>query len=292
MTRFQIRLSSADRKLLFLQVDFRLVPMLSILYLISQLDRANIGNAKIEGMDKDLHLTGVQYNIALSLFFVPYILFEVPSNILLKRCTRPSIYLGLLVTSWGIVMTCHGFVKNFSTLMVVRMMLGILEAGFYPGAVYLCTFWYMPKELASRISIFYCFSALSGAFSGLLAAGIAEMDGLAGYSGWRWIFILEGILTVLLGLSCFWLLIDSPRLSPGWMTPDEIRYLELQIFIKQGGVMVDKTKDKLHWDDLKSVLKEPRNWGQGYLLFCCSACSYGLSCRKTINIALLFFLES
>lgn len=93
--------------------------MLSVLYLISQLDRANIGNAKIEGMDKDLKLTGVQYNIALSLFFVPYILFEIPSNILLKKFSRPSVYLGALVTSWGVTMMCDGFVKNFAGLMVV-----------------------------------------------------------------------------------------------------------------------------------------------------------------------------
>lgn len=249
--------------------------MLSILYLISQLDRANIGNAKIEGMDKDLNLSGVQYNIALSLFFVPYILFEIPSNILLKRFSKPSIYLGSLVMSWGVIMMCHGFVKNFAGLMVVRMMLGVLEAGFYPGAVYLCTFWYMPKELATRISIFYCFSALSGAFSGLLAAGIAQMDGVAGYRGWQWIFILEGIMTVVLGAMCFFLLIDSPRLSHKWLSPAEIRYLELQLFIKQGGRFSDESEGSNDWSDFKAVVTNPRMWGQAYILLCISACSYG-----------------
>lgn len=121
--------------------DWRLVPMLACLYLISQLDRANIGNAKIEGLDKDLGLSGVQYNICNSIFFVPYVLLEVPSNVLLKKFSRPSVYLGILVTSWGIVMTCHGFVKNFPGLLILRLILGSLEAGFYPGAVYLCTFW-------------------------------------------------------------------------------------------------------------------------------------------------------
>lgn len=121
--------------------DWRLVPMLACLYLISQLDRANIGNAKIEGLDKDLGLSGVQYNICNSIFFIPYVLLEVPSNVLLKKFSRPSVYLGILVTSWGIVMTCHGFVKNFPGLLILRLILGSLEAGFYPGAVYLCTFW-------------------------------------------------------------------------------------------------------------------------------------------------------
>ena len=115
--------------------------MLACLYLISQLDRANIGNAKIEGLDKDLGLSGVQYNICNSIFFIPYVLLEVPSNVLLKKFSRPSVYLGILVTLWGIVMTCHGWVKNFPGLLVLRLVLGSLEAGFYPGAVYLCTFW-------------------------------------------------------------------------------------------------------------------------------------------------------
>ena len=126
--------------------------MLAILYLISHLDRANIGNAKIEGLVTDLKLDDIQYNIVLSLFFLPYILLEIPSNILLKRFKRPSVYLGILVTMWGIIMTLHGVVQNFGGLLAVRMLLGVFEAGFYPGAVYLCTFWYMPRQLATRIA--------------------------------------------------------------------------------------------------------------------------------------------
>lgn len=272
--------------------------MLACLYLISQLDRANIGNAKIEGLDKDLGLSGVQYNICNSIFFVPYVLLEVPSNILLKKFSRPSIYLGILVTSWGIVMTCHGFVKNFPGLLVLRLILGSLEAGFYPGAVYLCTFWCksshvcptpwspakfasdMPKELATRISIFYCASSLSGAFSGLLAAGIAEMDGVGGYSGWQWIFILEGLLTIALGVMTFFLLVDSPRLSGKWLNPEEIRYLELQTFIKQGGRMNEEKESRFHWGDFKAVVTNPRIYGQAYILLAISACSYGKQIYK------------
>ncbi|KAG2413099.1 hypothetical protein HFD88_010658 [Aspergillus terreus] len=202
-----------SRKRVFRKVDVRLVPMLAVLYLICHIDRANIGNAKIEGMIEDLNMTGVQYNTVLSIFFVPYVLLEVPSNILLKKFKRPSTYLGILVLSWGIVMTCTGLVKNFGGLMAVRVLLGIFEAGFFPGAIYLCSYWYMPKDLALRISYFYCASALSGAFSGLLAAAIARMDGVGGVEGWRWIFILEGLATVAIGVACFFMLIDTPALS-------------------------------------------------------------------------------
>ncbi|KAK5798724.1 hypothetical protein VI817_005014 [Penicillium citrinum] len=261
------------RKSTFRKVDARLVPMLAVLYLISHIDRANIGNAKIEGMVEDLGMTGVQYNTVLSIFFVPYVLLEVPSNILLKKFKRPSTYLGILVLSWGIVMTCTGLVQNFGGLMATRVLLGVFEAGFFPGAIYLCSYWYMPKDLALRISYFYCASALSGAFSGLLAAAIALMDGVGGLEGWRWIFILEGLASVVLGVACFFFLIDTPSLSSRWLSPDEIRYLELSMFIKQGGTSVEETSFKIK--DLKMVLTNWRVYVQAYFLLCQSALSYG-----------------
>jgi fucose permease len=101
--------------------------MLAILYLVSHIDRANIGNAKIEGLVEDLNLTGVQWNIVLSVFFVPYVLLEVPSNMLLKKFERPSLYLGILVTAWGIIMTMMGVVRNFTGLLITRILLGTFE---------------------------------------------------------------------------------------------------------------------------------------------------------------------
>lgn len=133
----------------------------------------------------------------------------------------------------------------------------------------------MPKYLATRISYFYCASALSGAFSGLLAAGIAQMDGVGGYEGWRWIFLLEGIATVILGISCFFLLIDTPALSTRWLTPEEIRYLEISMFIKQGGTFQQESGNKMR--DVKKVLSNWRVYVQAYFLCCQSALSYGRS---------------
>ncbi|KAJ5773865.1 hypothetical protein N7457_008761 [Penicillium paradoxum] len=256
------------------KVDIRLVPMLAVLYLVSHLDRANIGNAKIAGMTEDLGLSGIQYNIALSLFFIPYVLLEVPSNIILKKFSRPSVYLGILIVSWGIIMTLTGVVQNFGGLVAARIFLGVFEAGFFPGAVYLCSFWYMPRQLATRLSWFYCASALSGAFSGLLAAGLTEMDGVGGYEGWRWIFLIEGLLTVVLGVACFFLLVDSPKLSGRWLDQEEIRYLEIQHFIKEGG----RFKDEQKASSLKDVKAVMLNWRMhllAYILIGQGACSYG-----------------
>ncbi|KAK7214671.1 hypothetical protein V2G26_002674 [Clonostachys chloroleuca] len=167
------------------KIDIRLIPMLAFLYLISFLDRANIGNAKIEGLMEDLKLDGTKYNIALSIFFVPYILLEVPSNTLLLKFKRPSTYLAILVTTWGVVITLTGIVQNFAGLVVCRLLLGVFEAGFFPGAVYLISRWYLPHESQVRIALFYTASALAGAFSGLLAFGISKLNGLGKLEGWR-----------------------------------------------------------------------------------------------------------
>lgn len=166
------------------------------------------------------------------------------------------------------------------------------RAGFFPGAVYLCTFWYMPKDLASRLAFFYCASSISGAFSGLLAAAIAQMNGVGGYAGWRWIFIIEGLATIVLGIFSFFLLIDSPRLSTRWLDEEEIRFLELQRIVKEGGVSREEEGEqkKFRWHDLGGVLATWRLYVQAFFLFCQSACSYGeyltqdLSCLWTSNI--------
>ena len=152
----------------------------------------------------------------------------------------------------------------------------MFEAGFFPGAVYLCTFWYMPKDLAARISWFYCFSALSGAFSGMAAAGIAQMDGVGGYEGWRWIFLIEGMITVILGVATFFVLVDTPALGHKWLRQEEIRFLEVQRFIKQGGRFQDESKEQnFIWRDLKASLSDWRLWLLTWVQFCQSAMAYG-----------------
>ncbi|KAB8238726.1 major facilitator superfamily domain-containing protein [Aspergillus alliaceus] len=176
---------------------------------------------------------------------------------MLRTFSRPSVYLGVLIVSWGIIMTLTGVVQNFAGLMVTRVLLGIFDQ------------WYMPKDLSTRLAYFYCASALSGAFSGLLAAAIAKMDGVGGYEGWRWIFILEGLVTVILGVACFFFLIDSPLLSSRWLEPDEIRFLELQKFIKEGGPFKNEEQDKnqrSRWKDLVVVMSNWRMYILAYIL--------------------------
>ncbi|CAI7669149.1 unnamed protein product [Penicillium crustosum] len=256
---FLANFSDERRRKCIRKVDWRLCSVLMILYLCSYIDRANIGNAKIEGLLPDLNMSGTQYNIALAIFFVPYVLCEVPSNILLGKFKKPSVYLGLLTFTWGTVITLTGLVQSFSALCATRFLLGIFEAGFFPGAVW----------LVSRCS-------LSGAFSGLLAFGLTKMDGIGGYAGWRWIFIVEGAASVLLAFVCFFCLVDSPQLSTKWLEPDEIRYLLLRKQAERGRIVVDENADKFDWKTLFSVFKDSHLYLQVLNIWSNTVPNYGL----------------
>ncbi|KAF5012771.1 hypothetical protein FDECE_1191 [Fusarium decemcellulare] len=240
-------------------VDWNLIPLLTFLYLMSYIDRTNIGNVKIEGIMDDLDLSGNRFNVAQCIFFAPYCLFEIPSNWILTRVKRPSWYLGGLVISWGLVMTFSGFVQSYESLLVVRFMLGLTEAGFYPGALYLISNWYMPGEIQMRVACFYSASAAAGAFSGLLAFAIAKLDGVGGYRGWRWIFLLEGAVSVLGGIVCLLCLPDTPALSTRFLNQEEIRYLEtrkrtVQRINQEARTEEDGSGHRFPWKVLRSVL--------------------------------------
>ena len=180
--------TTTPRKLIT-RVDIRLIPVLSVLYLLAFLDRTNIANAAVFGLAKDLGLKSNEFNTALTIFFVPYIIFEIPSNIILKRL-RPHVWLASCMFVFGLVTICQGLVQNYSGLLATRFFLGLAETGMFPGSFYLIGMWYKRSEAQKRYSFFFGSTSLAGAFGGLLASAIGKMDGMRGYLGWRWIFIL------------------------------------------------------------------------------------------------------
>ncbi|KAF5589555.1 nicotinamide mononucleotide permease [Fusarium pseudocircinatum] len=192
------------------KVDRNLVPILFLLFLCAFIDRINIGNARIQGLEADLNMSGEDYNVALFTFFILYILLEVPCNILLKNM-RPSLFLSAIMTGWGIVTICQGLTQSFAGLIACRVIIGGLEAGFFPACVYLLSMYYCRHELQWRFNLFFSASIVAGAFSGLLAYAIAHMEGIAGYGGWRWIFIIEGAATVVIAIWSYWMIPDWPE---------------------------------------------------------------------------------
>ncbi|KAK6209132.1 hypothetical protein LQW54_006586 [Pestalotiopsis sp. IQ-011] len=214
-----------DEKKILRKMDMRLIPMLALLYLLSFLDRGNIGNAKIEGLQEDLNMTSDQYNWCLTVFFFSYAAFEVPSNLLLKKL-RPSRWLPLIMVAWGIVMTLMGIVRSYSGLLAARFFLGVAEAGLFPGCA--LTMWYCRHEIQLRQAMFFSAASIAGAFSGLLAFGISKMDGVGNLEGWRWIFILEGIATVIIAVLAFFCLHDFPETAK-FLTEEERAFVVFRL---------------------------------------------------------------
>ncbi|KAF9483280.1 MFS general substrate transporter [Pholiota conissans] len=219
-------LTEEQERKLWRKVDFRLMPILSLMYLLSFLDRVlmtELGNARLQGLQSQLHLTGNQYNIALTMYFVPYCLCECPANLVLKKF-RPSRWLPGITLTYRGIRTLMGLVKNYPQLVGCRIALGIAEAGLFPGVVYYLTLWYPRHQLQLRIGLFFGAASLAGAFSGLLAFAISFMSGTQGLLGWSWIFILEGIATVAVGLLAFLVLVDFPATAK-FLTPEERAFI-------------------------------------------------------------------
>ena len=164
-------------------------------------------------------MLGNDYNIALFIFFIPYILLEVPCNILLKKL-RPSVWLSSIMFGWAVITICQGVTQSFAGLVVCRVLLGVFEAGFFPGAIYLISMYYKRHELQLRVNAFFSASILAGAFSGLLAYAIANMGCIEGYAAWRWIFIIEGCCTAVIAAVSYFVIPDWPE-TAGFLKPEE-----------------------------------------------------------------------
>ena len=173
--------------------------------LFSFIDRSNIGNARLAGLPQDLGIeSGTSFNLALLVFYVPYILVDVPSNLLLKRA-RAGVYLPLLITAWGAVCTCVGFTKSFAGLVVCRVLLGVFEGGILGGVIIYLAMFYRRHEMLYRSGLFYCAAPLSGAFGGLLASALGLIE-FGGYVKWPWIFFSEFFyFYLILFFLLFWL---------------------------------------------------------------------------------------
>lgn len=240
--------AAIDRKLMW-RVDLHLVPWLSLLYLMSFLDRTNIGNARLAGLQKDLNMTDPNYNMSLTIFFISYALCEPATNALLKRLTPRIFFTGIIIV-WGIIQTLMGICHNYEGLLAARFFLGVAEAGLFPGVNYYLSCWYKGSEIGVRSAVFFSAAALAGSFGGLLAAAIAQMHGIAGVPGWAWIFIIEGIATVFVGIFCWWLVFDWPE-TARFLTPDDrVRVQRRLIMSRQGKTAEDF--DKRHmWEAVK-----------------------------------------
>ncbi|KAM0550196.1 hypothetical protein ACHAPJ_009044 [Fusarium lateritium] len=223
------------------KLDARLLCCVWLIYIMNFLDRNNIAAAKVAGLDKSLGLSQSQYSTAVSILFIGYVLMQIPSNIFLAQL-RPSIYIPCCMATWGLLSTLTGVVHSFAGLAVIRFFLGVIEAAFFPGALFLISSWYKRSELGFRGALLFTATQLGSAFSGLISAGVQSgLDGARGLESWRWLFFIEGSITIFIALVSVLILPDWPS-TTRWLSAKERAVAEWRLISDAGQVDEDDEK--------------------------------------------------
>ncbi|KAI4293908.1 MFS general substrate transporter [Schizophyllum commune Tattone D] len=200
----------------------RRMSILILIYILNYIDRNNAAAARLRGFEEDLGLQGSQFATVLSILYIGYITMQVPSNMFLNHMGRPSLYMGCCMAVWGLLSMATGLATNFYGVVVTRFFIGVSECAFFPGALFLISKWYKRNELSQRTAMLVCGSLISSAFGSLIASGILDlMEGVWGYRAWRWLFFVEGGMTVVVAIISIFVLPDFPENSSGWITPEE-----------------------------------------------------------------------
>ncbi|KAI3337215.1 MFS general substrate transporter [Xylariaceae sp. AK1471] len=267
-----------EAKRIVRKIDRRLLVTIGFMYCVSLIDRTNISAAAIAGLIEDLKLTGDRYSIVTLVFFTAYIVFQPTSTVIVRKI-GPRIHLATITTAWGALMLGMGFVKTYGQITALRVIIGLFEAGFFPSAVYLLSTWYTRYELGRRYGIFYVIGSVTSAFSGILAFGLIQLEGRGGLRGWRWIFIFEGILTIVLGIGGYWLLVDFPdsnRKTWKFLSQSERAWVVRRVNADRGDAITPKF-------ELRKFLGAGLDW---------KVWAYGLIAfgSTTMSYALAFFL--
>ncbi|KAL4797889.1 major facilitator superfamily domain-containing protein [Aspergillus venezuelensis] len=245
--------------------------------MFNYLDRSNIAQAHLDDLEEDLNLQGTDFNVAVSILNVGYMLAQLPSNMIITR-VRPCIYLPCCVMVWSCVSAVTAGVTSFSGLVAVRFFLGIVEAPFFPGGFYVVSSWYTQKELALHTAILYSGLILATAFSGLIAAGIfAGLDGARGLTGWQWLFIIEGAGSFLAAMVAMVLLPDYTKSKSGsgqrLLTPQERQMAASRIAADRVSV---PEADRSVWYGVSLEIKDFRTW-IFFLMLCSNHTAYGFN---------------
>lgn len=257
------------------KIDLRIFPIMVMLFILNFIDRNNFANARLRGLQTDLHLSDVQYATCLSILLVGYVVFQLPFNMILNSTTKPSWYLCTCVAVWGVISAATGATRNAAGALACRFFLGCAEASFFPGSLYYLSRWYTSKEMQLRVTVLNVGNLAAQAFGSLIAAGIlADMDGLRGLAGWRWLFVVEGCLTVAVSIVAVFFLPQYPSTTP-WLSADEKRMAEARLAVDSASEP-DQDDAVTAKEGLVMAVKDPKVWllGVTYL-----ATIMGLSVR-------------
>ena len=244
------------------KMDLRIVPLVTALYVLSFLDRSNIGNARIAGMTKDLHLKGNNYQWLLTIFYITYIIFEFQT--LMWKIVPPHMWLAFTVLGWGVIASAQAGTHSWAGMMACRFFLGISEAGFGPGIPYLLSFFYLRHEVGVRIAVFLSAAPLATTFSGALAYGITS--GHSHLANWRLLFLVEGLPTICMVPVAYFFLPDTPD-QARFLTADEKLIAKARGVRQVGGV---ERIGGINWKDVGGALLDAKCWFTAFMYFSCN----------------------
>ncbi|KAF3402875.1 hypothetical protein DPV78_003562 [Talaromyces pinophilus] len=245
------------KKSAVLKLDIRIMPAVVLMYILNYLDRQNIASAKLAGLVEDLNMTSVQYQTAVSLLFAGYITMQIPSNMIASKIKWPGIYINIAMAVWGAISACTAAVNNFSGLVAARFFLGVVEAAFLPGVVYYISLFYNRQQMTLRTAIFYSGSQIGNAVGPLIAIGVLNLDGKQGLSGWRWLFIIEGVVTIFFAIIFALVLPHSLQTIRGF-TQLESEFLRYN-YAKDIGQQ-DHMDEASAWKGLKLAVSDLKTW--------------------------------
>ena len=244
------------------KVTRRLLPFLFLLYIVCFLDRVNIGFAALQ-MNRELGFSPAMYGFGAGIFFLGYVLCEIPSNLILARVGART-WIARIMVSWGLIACAMMFIRGPVSLVGLRFLLGAAEAGFFPGMIYYLTLWYPEAERARAVARFMLAIPLSGVVGGPISGALLELHGAAGLSGWQWLFLLEGIPAVLLGLVVYRVLPDGPE-DARWLTPAERQALATVLRAERD------ERERRHGYSVRAMLRNPTVWHLAVLLLLANA---------------------
>jgi len=250
------------------KVSRRLIPFLFVLQVASYLDRINVGFAQLQ-MKSALGFSDTVYGLGTGIFFIGYFFFEVPSNLILSR-TGARVWIARIMITWGVISSAMAIVRTPAEFYALRFLLGVAEAGFFPGVIYYLSRWFPARERASAVSRFMTATAVSGIVGGPLSGALFTLDGVSGLAGWQWIFLAEGIPSIVLGVSTLFFLTDRPE-EARWLSAAEREHLEATMRAEMDDIV------RRGHVSLRDALLHPTVWLLGLLSFTLLVGLYSIS---------------
>jgi ACS family tartrate transporter-like MFS transporter len=248
------------------KVTWRLIPFLFVLYVIAWLDRVNVGFAGLQ-MNADLGFSSTVFGLGSGIFFLGYCLFEIPSNLILER-VGARLWISRIMVSWGLISAAMMFVRTPAVFYLLRFLLGVAEAGFFPGVIYYLSLWYPVAHRARAIAAFMTAVPVTGLIGAPLSGALLELNGLHGLAGWQWLFLLEGLPAVILGTSVLFYLKDRPETTQ-WLTPAERNWLVETLAAERKACVLKP--------DIRLALTDINVWKLGFVFLLVAAGFYGYS---------------